>query len=249
MKATIPITLALLSGAVLAQAATAAPVEKSIVSSTQSGGMGYSGTNTSNTVRVTLSGTTFTIDDSVPITPQAGCKAVAGDATKATCTAFKLPGTGTFKPFNLSGRGSNDTLTNATSVPMVAHGNVGRDTLEGDDQADDGAPGEHERVTPSTEDVGGTSDPAGDNLIGNDADNQFNAGAGNDMLAGGRGADTLFGGAGNDTIFETSLDIGQTDGSVDQLLGDANTLGTEFDTCFGSAVDADFFAGCEVVFK
>ena len=150
------------------------------------------------------------------------------------------------------GRGGADLLDGGAGVHDLAtyseHSTAVTVTLD-NNQPDDGSPGEHDRVTPSTEDVGGTSDPAGDNLIGNDAANTFSAGAGNDTLAGGRGADTLFGGAGNDTLFETSLDIGQTDGSVDQLLGDAGALGTDFDTCFGSAVDADFFAGCEGAFK
>lgn len=119
-----------LSAGVVPLAHAAAP-EKSIVTSTASGGMAYAGTSGANSVRVTLNGSVFTIDDSVPIAPGAGCAAVASDVTKATCTAFKLPD-GSFKAFSLSGRGGDDTLNNATgSVAMIAHGDAGSDSLFG----------------------------------------------------------------------------------------------------------------------
>ncbi len=224
MKATIPIAVALLAAATFAPVSSAASVERSIVSSTPTGGMGYAGTAVGSTVKVTLSGSTFTVDDTVPITPQTGCKPVAGDETKATCTAFKLPD-GSFKPFNLSGRGGSDTLINQTSVPMLGHGNAGVDTLQGgsgndtlfgdEDDADtlvggpgadvlDGGAGEHDLVSYSdhSQSVLVTLNNAlADDGAPGEADNELISGPGDDVLAGEGGSDTLRAGLGSDLLF------------------------------------------------
>ncbi len=73
-----------------------------------------------------------------------------------------------------------------------------RITLRGD--ADDGRPGEGDNVQPDVEN--GTGGAAGDTLIGNDRDNVFLGGAGNDSLVGGRGADDLSGQADDDVLSE-----------------------------------------------
>jgi hypothetical protein len=43
--------------------------------------MTYVGTDVRNNLRVTLAGTTFTVDDGVPINAGPGCSPVAGDTT------------------------------------------------------------------------------------------------------------------------------------------------------------------------
>src|SRR5689334_903253 len=109
---------ALALGAIAAFAATAAPVHAQApgsakVTSTETAGMRYIGGDADNNVRFTLSGSTFTVDDRVPIEAGAGCTPVPGDATKVTCVAFKA---GTkFKEFNVLTGNGNDTVVNRTS--------------------------------------------------------------------------------------------------------------------------------------
>ena len=107
----------LVLGATAAFATTAAPVHaqapgNATVRSIESAGMLYVGGNADNNVRITLSGTTFTVDDVIPITAGTGCKPVSGDATKATCVAFKAAPNGRFKVFNVNTGFGNDKITN-----------------------------------------------------------------------------------------------------------------------------------------
>ena len=145
-------TLAALALGIAAQPGAAAPVPRSIVSSTASGGLTYVGTDGANRIEVRVSPITnpaprFTIDDTAPITATAGCALVPGDETKVTCTAFKNPD-GSFKRFHVFGRGGSDTISNFSGVPMNAHGELGRDDLSGGSGPDNlyGGPGDGDDV-------------------------------------------------------------------------------------------------------
>ena len=141
----------LVLGATAAFATTAAPVHaqapgNATVRSIEAAGMLYVGGNADNNVRITLSGTTFTIDDVIPITAGTGCKPVSGDATKATCVAFKVAPNGRFKVFNVNTGFGNDKIANVTSIasipgnlgaPMRANGSSGDDMVTGDPRAED----------------------------------------------------------------------------------------------------------------
>jgi Ca2+-binding RTX toxin-like protein len=106
----------------------------------------------------------------------------------------------------------------------------------GNDQADDGEPGEGDNVEVSVENlVGGTGN---DVLVGSARANRLEGGSGGDVLDGGRGADVLIGGAGKDQVTyasrtaAVSVTIGNgladdgeagegdlVDGSVEDLVG------------------------------
>ena len=83
------------------------------VTSKPTSGLNYVGTDAVNDVRFTLTGTTITVDDIVPIQAGEGCAPVAGDATKVTCVAFKE--FGDFKPLFVDVLKGADTVRNQTS--------------------------------------------------------------------------------------------------------------------------------------
>jgi Ca2+-binding RTX toxin-like protein len=73
-----------------------------------------------------------------------------------------------------NGSNGNDTFVNNTSIPCLAKGGAGNDSL-----------------------TGGSGD---DTLIGGNGKDTLNGGAGNDRLIGGNGDDVLIGGLGDDTL-------------------------------------------------
>lgn len=166
--------------------------ERSAVSATPGGGLAYTGTSDANTVRVTISGSTYTIDDSVPITPGVGCATVPGDETRATCTAFRLSD-GSLRPISLAGHGGNDDLGNLTEAPMAAAGNEGDDLLSGGFGRDTLVGGDGN----DTVDGG-----RGDDTVRLDAGNDrasWDPGDGSDRVDGAGGFDSLaFAGSGAD---------------------------------------------------
>jgi len=199
----------LLLGATAAFATTAAPVHAQApsptVTSTASQGMRYIGNAADNNVRVTLAGTTFTVDDIAPITAGTGCKPVPGDATKATCVAFKVAPNGKFKEFSVLASAGNDRVINSTSTvsttgaPMFASGSVGDDELIGDLKVDDRLSGASGNDT--LRGLGGQNELVGssgdDTLLGG---GKLSGGLGNDLLDGGSSDDILDGGFGRDII-------------------------------------------------
>lgn len=154
------------------------------VTSSSLKGMVYTGTTASTITRVTLSGTTFTVDDNGPVTAGIGCTAVAGDPTQVRCTAFKEPTTGVLKRFTVKASSGNDTVFNATAVGMIADGGIGNDTMHGS-------------VTGGDALSGGTDT---DKLVGNGGNDSLSGGSGTDLLEGGGAQDFLQGGSGDDTM-------------------------------------------------
>lgn len=201
-------TLAALTvSAPTASMAAPAPVPPAVVASTASGGMVYTGSSASTITRISLSGTTFTVDDDRPITASFGCFPVPGDVTQARCNAPKDT-TGKFKLFKVNAKDGNDTVFNVTPVGMIADGGIGNDSLNGSVTAGD--------VLSGSVNITGVVDS--DKLVGNGGNDTLKGGTGNDLLDGGLGDDSLFGGAdddqlkggaGDDEFFASSLGGGR----------------------------------------
>ena len=176
---------------------------------------------TQNTVVLTRSGRTITVDDRVPIKAGKGCAAVKGDKTKVRCTTKKNP---TWIQVYTYDR--NDSVVDNAGVGMAADGGDGNNTLVGSPYSDqlDGGEGI-------------------DKIWGNGGDDYIDGRGGNDYLSGGdgddtingdNGDDTLHGGAGHDQLTgETGNDLVYGDDGPDML----------WDHHDPSARDADYFSG------
>jgi Ca2+-binding RTX toxin-like protein len=162
--AVIACTALFSSPAQAASAASAKVVGTSTVEFTAAAGQ-------TNALVITISGRTVTLDDKVAIKAGAGCKAVSGDKTKVKCTTSKK----TTKVIVKLGD-KNDKVTNKTSVPLVADGGAGNDTLIG----------------------GGGKDT----LTGGAGKDTIKGGSGADTIQGGAGTDTITGGPGSDNIHQ-----------------------------------------------
>jgi hypothetical protein len=90
------------------------------------------------------------------------------------------------------GRPGDDHFTNLTSLPSIAYGNQGNDTLIGGSRADrfHGGPGDDELV----------GNDGNDELHGDHGNDRLDGGRGNDSLHGWYGDDALMGGSGNDYL-------------------------------------------------
>jgi serralysin len=255
LPSTIITAAALTALAALAPAAAPAqtePAEIATATSTQTAGMRYIGTDVRNNVKVTLAGSTFTIDDIVPIQAGTGCTPVQADATKVTCTAFKDAPNGAFKRFFVDPRKGDDTVVNQTSTAstagarMLAIAQQGNDDLVGGDKTDDlrgstgidvlvGLGGSDKLDGGTGEDDldGGTGD---DNLRGHSDADELDGGTGDDLLDGGTGPDTINGGphgARHDRVdYSTRLnpvtvDLTRTDDTQGETLEHDTIVGVE----------------------
>ena len=148
----------------------------------------------SNSLTITISGRTVTLNDKVAIKAGKGCKAVKGDKTKVKCTTKKKT-----TKLSVALGDKNDSVNNKTSVYLLADGGSGNDTLTGGCAKDQlqGGTGNDKLY----------GDAGNDDLIGGDLDGEFAdsgdtiyGGAGNDFLLGGYGNDSLYGNAGNDNL-------------------------------------------------
>jgi Ca2+-binding RTX toxin-like protein len=111
-------------------------------------------------------------------------------------------------PATLSGGAGDDTLRGGAAADMFA-GGPGEDVVTYDDrtsglsasldgQANDGLPGEGDRIGLDVEDL--TGGAGNDALAGDLRDNVIDGGPGNDAVTGGRGDDTLTGNTGDDKV-------------------------------------------------
>lgn len=198
-----------------------------------------------NGLTITLSGKTVTLDDLVPLKAGAGCKAVAGDKTKVTCTTSGVTGALTV---NLGDK--NDWVRNKTAVRLVVTGGTGNDALYGGSASDKltggagndkifGGAGNDAAYGDAGNDVisghaGNDSLSAGagnDKVYGDAGDDKLYGGAGNDLLNGAAGLDKIYGNAGNDKIYAGSGEVVRGD----EVFGDEVTAGAGNDTIFGEA--------------
>ncbi|WP_229067494.1 calcium-binding protein [Actinoplanes sp. DH11] len=210
------VTTALLASP--AQAASAAKAEvvgknSTVVRFTAAAGQ-------ANSLSITISGRTITLNDKVAIKAGKGCKAVKGDKTKVKCTTKKPTG------LNVTLGDKNDFVDNHTAVRLTANGGTGNDTVyggtgkdtltggagtddvqggSGNDTLRGGTGNDHVEGGPGKDKLYGEA--GHDDLIGGDLDGEMpdsgdtiHGGAGNDFLLGGNGNDALYGNTGNDNL-------------------------------------------------
>ena len=167
----------------------------------------------------------------------------------------------------LLGGGGDDTLT-GNNAANVLDGGVGNDTLDGgrgadellgqsgvdtvtysartlavvvdlDGVADDGEPGEADRIETDVENL--TGGAANDRVTGSATSNLLNGGSGNDIIDGGLGADLIIGGAGTDTADYSSrvaIVVVDPDGATDDgEAGETDTVETDVENIWGGTAD------------
>ncbi|MEU8665079.1 calcium-binding protein [Actinoplanes philippinensis] len=144
------------------------------------------GSGKRNSVVITRSGNTVTVDDRVTLRAGKGCKQVKGDKTRVRCAI----GTD-FGRLDVNLGSGNDKVTNRTGLRLFAKGGSGNDDLNGGSAEDSlfGGSGA-DRIWGN----GGR-----DFLAGEDGNDALAGGAGDDNLVGGKGNDREYGGAGNDS--------------------------------------------------
>jgi Ca2+-binding RTX toxin-like protein len=164
----------------------------------------------SNGLVVTISGRTVTLNDKVAIKAGKGCKAVKGDKTKVKCTTKKKT-----TKISVALGDKNDSVTNKTSVYMLADGGSGNDTLTGGSGKDQlqGGTGNDKLYGKA----------GNDTIFGGSGNDYIGGSVGNDHVEAGTGVDKVFGDAGNDTIFGGSGKDRLVGGvGNDQVSGDAD---------------------------
>ncbi|BAL93063.1 hypothetical protein AMIS_78430 [Actinoplanes missouriensis 431] len=165
------------------------------------------GSGRTNSVKITRSLRTITIDDKVAVKAGKGCKPVKGDKTKVRCTPYMTP---TLVRAYLGDR--NDVLVSTAGTPLKAYGGSGDDKITGSSGAD--------RLV---------GDSGNDQIWGAAGNDSLDGGTGNDRVKGGTGNDKLYGSAGNDTVNgesgNDSLDGGSGNDSIAGSTGNDNELG------------------------
>ncbi|MFI7546802.1 calcium-binding protein [Actinoplanes sp. NPDC049599] len=173
-----------------------------------------------NTLVITISGRTVTLNDRVAIKAGKGCKAVKGDRTKVRCTTARTP-----TELSVTLGNKNDRVTNKTGVPMVAEGGSGNDTLTGGSNRNRlfGGSG-NDKLTGGARTDAIDGGKGNDTIYGGKGDDWLQGGVGNDTIYGGKGDDWLQGGVGNDTIYGQAGDDTLLGGpGKDKLSGGAGT--------------------------
>jgi Ca2+-binding RTX toxin-like protein len=197
----------------------------------------------SNSLTITISGRTVTLNDKVAIKAGKGCKAVKGDKTKVKCTTKKKT-----TKLSVALGDKTDSVTNKTSVYMLADGGSGTDKLTGGSGKDQlqGGTGNDKLYGKGGADIlfGGSGN---DYLVGSTGNDKIDAGSGtdkaygdsgNDQIVGGTGKDHLVGGTGNDELNGgTDNDAVYGESGTDTLIG-----GSGNDTLSGSTGN-DLIAG------
>ncbi|GAA2681409.1 calcium-binding protein [Actinoplanes palleronii] len=191
-----------------------------------------------NSLVITVSGRTVTLDDKVALKPGKGCKRV--DSTKVKCTTSKKP-----TKISVALGDKNDRVTNKTSIYMLADGGAGNDTLIGGN-----GPDQLQGYTGIDKLYGGNGN---DKLFGESGNDILNAGAGNDQVWGGTGNDKIAGYAGRDQIAgDAGNDV--ISGGVgndliygyagnDRINGDAGDDEIYGDQYYSTAAGADTLSG------
>ena len=180
----------------------------------------------SNGLVVTISGRTVTLNDKVAIKAGKGCKAVKGDKTKVKCTTKKKT-----TKLSVALGDKNDSVTNKTSVYMLADGGSGNDTLTG------GAGKDQLQGSAGNDKLYGKA--GNDTIFGGSGNDYIGGGVGNDHVEAGAGVDKVFGDAGIDTIFGGAGKDRLVGGvGNDQITGDADA-----DSISGDAGNDDLLGG------
>ena len=188
------------------------------------------------------------LGDTITVSLADGGKTIVADVNGETAS-FKAS---LIKRIVVNGRGGGDTITNFVALPATLNGGGSDHSLIGsqasdlfqggsgfdtvdysartenlviskDNQANDGAAGEHDNVQADVETVIGGA--GNDLIIGSPFADVLYGGGGNDTLWGGAGDDFLVGGPGHDLLFGQDGDdtLSSDDGESDTLDGGAGT--------------------------
>jgi Ca2+-binding RTX toxin-like protein len=180
----------------------------------------------SNGLVITISGRTVTLNDKVAIKAGKGCKAVKGDKTKVKCKTSKKT-----TKISVALGDKNDSVSNKTSVYMLADGGSGNDTLTG------GAGRDQLQGSAGNDKLYGKA--GNDTIFGGSGNDYIGGGVGNDHIEASSGVDKVFGDAGVDTIFGGSGKDRLVGGvGNDQITGDADV-----DSISGDAGDDVLLGG------
>ncbi len=182
------------------------------------------GIQQANSITVTRSGRTVTIDDRVAINPGSGCTRVGRDTTKVTCTTSETP-----TRVSIWTEDGNDSITNKSNLVMFGWAGSGNDIVNGG-EADDSLVGAGGNDTVN----GGAGT---DNLYGDAGTDILNGGAGDDVLDSGAGPDSLNGGPGTDVasyLLRTQPIAADLDGQDDDgENGEKDTIATDVENIMG----------------
>ena len=193
-----------------------------------------------NTVTVSRSGNTVTVDDVLSIKAGTGCKAVRNDKTKVTCALKQAPVRTYIYVYD-----KNDTVTNKANIGMSADGGTGNDKLVGGAANDvlDGysgadklyGEGGNDTLQDATGDDVHYGGAGNDTMHGGDGNDKLYANAGNDKVYGGAGAEVLSAHEGDDLMYgQTSNDLFDGGTGNDMLSGE-----TGDDKLYGGAGNDD----------
>ncbi|MBW6438249.1 hypothetical protein KZ829_31435 [Actinoplanes hulinensis] len=165
------------------------------------------GSGKRNSVVVSRSGQTLTIDDRVTLRAGKGCKAVKGDRTRVRCA---IPADLGGLSFTLGS--GDDRITDTSGLGIFVKAGPGRDTMVGGTGPDSlfGGTGSDRLYSNGGDDF----------LVGDTGHDTLVAGAGNDYLNGGNGNDLEYGGDGDDTLSQGN-ETTATD--ADRLSGGAGS--------------------------
>ncbi|BAL93064.1 hypothetical protein AMIS_78440 [Actinoplanes missouriensis 431] len=149
-----------------------------------------------NTLRISRSGRTVTVNDGVTLKAGKGCKQVKNDRTQVRCTTKKTPALITAYLGD-----KNDSLTGNLGTPLKVYGGSGNDRLTGG-SGNDRIVGEsgNDRVYGAAGNDSLDGGTGNDRIVGNQGHDKVWGGAGDDSILGHDGDDTLYGDAGNDVI-------------------------------------------------
>jgi Ca2+-binding RTX toxin-like protein len=150
------------------------------------------GNNETNMVLITLSGSTYTINDSgASISPGSGC---SGSGSTVTCT-------GSITTITVGLGNNGDQLWNMTNTAMNATGGSGNDTMVGGGGVDVlNGEGDNDIIHGRGSSDLLTGEAGTDQLYGGDAADYLNGGTGTDTLSGDGDNDTIEGGGGTGDI-------------------------------------------------
>jgi len=135
-----------------------------------------------------------------------------------------------------------DDLIGGDGADRVVYPEAAAQRITLDGVRDDGAAGELDNVRADVENV--DAGPGNDVIVGNDAANVLDGGAGDDRLEGGGGVDTFFGGAGADTLLARDGLAERVDCGAQADGGEGDTI-DELVDCEGVALSADRIADAD----
>ena len=202
-------------------------------------------------VSVSLAGAAGSAGSAFDGAPGARDSLTAIEDLEGSAQADELTGNGSANALDggggndgLRGGGGADTLAGGAGTDTARYGERGASqpvAVSFDGNADDGAPGEGDRVQGDVENAEGGA--GADTLTGDGGSNSLSGNAGNDTITGGGGADDLRGGDGDDTLraqdgAADGVDCGAGNDQAENDAADSLT-GCERQSVFVTVIDND----------